>query len=323
MTGIERIQARVRSSLSSGGKSTSAAPDASTAAAFSSSWSHLPPGSIYSREQFEDWLRPLEAGDVRGVSVLELGCGNASLLTHLAEWRPSQIVGVDLGVCVFDARRNLKTAAFPSWRVVRADLTTFRSTGFEVVLCIGVIHHLAEPHNGLRAVIRNTTPGGRFHCWVYAREGNLLVRLVVEPLRRLCCRLPWWFTKYFVATPAMVPYFLYAKLLARLPRWAVLGILPLHDYSRWISSRDFDFFRHVAFDQLVTPRTVYFSGRQIAGWLRGHPAIEPGSTYLSMRNGNSWKFGGRRRPTEVDPENVTGAPGPVSRWSTRSRLQPN
>ena len=51
------------------------------------------------------------------------------------------------------------------------------------------------------------------------------------------------------------------------------------------------FFRHVAFDQLVTPRTVYIDRATIVRWLR-HGSIEPGSTYVLMRNGNSWKFGG-------------------------------
>jgi hypothetical protein len=103
---------------------------------------------------------------------------------------------------------------------------------------------------------------------VYAREGNGVVIALVDPLRRVASRLPWWLTKYGLAAPLAFPYYLYAKLLRALPRWRWLRRAPLHDYSLWIAEREFAFFRHVAFDQLVTPRTVYIArsrGRGVAG----------------------------------------------------------
>jgi hypothetical protein len=130
---------------------------------------------------------------------------------------------------------------------------------------------------------------------VYAREGNGLVIGLVDPLRRVASRLPWWVTKYGLATPLVFPYYLYAKLLAALPRARALRALPLYDYSLWIAKRGFGFFRHVAFDQLVTPQTAYLDRATLERWLAETPAILPGSTYVMMRNGNSWKFGGRTR----------------------------
>ena len=70
--------------------------------------------------------------------------------------------------------------------------------------------------------------------------------------------------------------------------------LPLYEYSLWIAQREFAFFRHVAFDQLVTPQTAYLDRPTIERWLRANPRIAPDSTYVIMRNGNSWKFGGTR-----------------------------
>lgn len=265
--------------------------DLQTAKAFASSWNNLPAGSVYTTAQFEDWMAPLARADLEGREVLELGCGNGSLLVHACTWSPARIVGVDLGDSVRTARANV--AQFACATIEQADLVEYRSAGFDVVYCIGVLHHLKQPHAGFASVLRNTRPGGRFHCWVYAREGNALVRLVVEPLRRVTSRLPWWFTKHLVATPLVAPYFVYAKLLRtlgeRAPRW-----LPLRDYSLWIAQRGFAFFRHVAFDQLVTPQTCYLSRADLEDWLAQAPEVEPGSGYLILRNGNSWKFGGRR-----------------------------
>lgn len=276
------------------------ARDESTAQAFATSWNNLPGGSVYSAAQFADWMAPLGRDDVRGRRVLELGCGNASLMVHAAAWEPARLVGVDLGDSVRSARVNMQGCG-ADWEVLQGDLVKFDSEGFDVAYCIGVLHHLKRPQAGFDSVVRNTKPGGCFHCWVYAREGNALVRLVVEPVRRVACHLPWWATKYLVATPLVAPYFLYAKALAWLTRGGsgglarVLRALPLFDYSMWIAQRDFAFFRHVAFDQLVTPQTRYISREEVDAWLRANPSVAEGSTYVIMRNGNSWKFGGRRR----------------------------
>jgi SAM-dependent methyltransferase len=269
--------------------------DQDTADAFASSWNNLPRGSVYTVEQVEDWFAPLQRDDIRGARVLELGCGNGSLMVHVLRWAPERIDGIDLGASVDAARQNLADSGFSNWSVRREDLTRFSSEGYDVVYSIGVLHHLKEPRAGFDAVVRNTRAGGRFHCWVYAREGNGLVIALVDPLRRIASRLPWWLTKYGLAAPLVLPYFLYAKALRALPRWKALDALPLHDYSLWIARREFAFFRHVAFDQLVAPQTAYLDRGTLEAWLAGNAGVLPGSTYVTMRNGNSWKFGGRTR----------------------------
>jgi SAM-dependent methyltransferase len=268
--------------------------DQRTADAFANSWNNLPQGSVYTPAQVADWFAPLAPGDIRGRRVLEMGCGNASLMVHVARWEPAQLDGIDLGGSVDSARANMAASGAQRWSVERADLVAFQGPGHDVVYSIGVLHHLDRPEAGFQSVLRNTRPGGRFHCWVYAREGNLVVIALVDPLRRVASRLPWWLTKYGLATPLVAPYYLYAKLLRALPRWGWLRRAPLHDYSLWIAEREFAFFRHVAFDQLVTPRTVYIDRATLERWL-ADPHVEPGSAYVLMRNGNSWKFGGRLR----------------------------
>ena len=268
--------------------------DQSTADAFAASWNHLPEGSVYSTAQFEDWFAPVGREDVKGKRVLELGCGGGNLLVHVSRWNPSELIGVDLGDSVAMAERNLRRVAASNWGVVKHDLTTYDAESpCDLVYCIGVLHHLKDPRAGFDAVLRNTAAGGRFHCWVYAHEGNALVRLLVDPLRKVTSRMPWWFTKYAIATPLALPYFLYAKALRAL-RGDWLRHLPLHAYSLWIAERGFLFFRHVIFDQLVAPQTMYLRREVIDEWMAS-PEILSASSYVIFRNGNSWKFGGHRR----------------------------
>src|SRR5580692_9795958 len=140
------------------------AEDLETAAAFAHSWNSLPLGSVYSRAQFEDWLAPLGRADVAGRTVLELGCGNASLLVHLRDWRPALLEGVDLGASVLSARRNLDQKCAGPWAVYQGDLTSYRGEPRDLVYCIGVLHHLKNPRIGFQSIIANTKPGGKFHC---------------------------------------------------------------------------------------------------------------------------------------------------------------
>lgn len=269
--------------------------DKKTADAFATSWNNLPLGSVYTEDQFADWMEPLTRRDVEGKRVLELGCGSGSLMMHMAPWNPVYLEGVDLGDSVASAEKNLSQVSFKGWKVTKGDLTTFKSSGFDLVYCIGVLHHLKNPKDGFDSILRNTVPGGKFHSWVYAREGNNIVVYIVDPIRKLASRLPWWFTKYFLATPLVAPFYVYAKLLNFLPKFSLLKHLPLYEYSLWIAKREFMFFRHVAFDQLVTPQTAYIPRTTIESWLKSSPEIDPQSTYIIMRNGNSWKFGGTKR----------------------------
>jgi len=116
---------------------------------------------------------------------------------------------------------------------------------------------------------------------------------LVDPLRKLVNHFPWWMNKWLVAFPLTLPFFLYSKSCRLLSK--VFGEkfpLPLFSYMLWIGQRGLDFHHHVAFDQLVTPMTHYIDRQRIERWL-ADDRVEPGSSYIIFRNGNSWKFGGK------------------------------
>lgn len=244
-------------------------------------------------EQVEGWFLPLVEDDFKNRSILELGCGNGSLLVHILKWGPKEVVGVDLGESVVSCKKNLeKSKTNIPVKILQEDLIEFTSEKFDITYSIGVLHHLEDPYKGFKSVIKNTKPGGKFHCWVYAREGNNLIVWIVDPIRKIVSNFPWRITKYFVATPLVIPYFIYSKLISKFQHINILKKLPPHSYSCWISKRNFNFYQHVAFDQLVTPQTVYISRQTIEKWLESISNIKQNSTYIVFRNGNSWKFGG-------------------------------
>lgn len=274
--------------------------DQKTADSFANSWNNLPLESVYTEDQVVDWFLPIKKENFKDREVLELGCGNASLLSHIASWNPKKVLGVDLGSSVDSAikiMQDLKNKnAISDFEIIKSDLTTYIGEPKDVVYSIGVLHHLKNPKDGFDSILKNTKSGGRFHAWVYAHEGNGVIRWIVDPIRKVVSKMPWYITKYFVATPLVVPYFIYAKFLSFVNKFTnFLKFLPLYDYSLWIAKRDFLFFRHVAFDQLVTPQTIYIKKETIEEWLRDKNIIGGDSSYIIFRNGNSWKFGGIKK----------------------------
>ncbi|MBF0199391.1 MAG: class I SAM-dependent methyltransferase [Planctomycetes bacterium] len=268
--------------------------DQETADKFASSWNNVYDPSVYTKEQFLDWIAPWDQDNLAEKSVLELGCGSGALLFHMKDMGVESLIGLDLGSSVETATKLLGDKA----QVEVADITKRaeleeRFGQRDRVYSIGVLHHLTVPEDGVDSLIALTKPGGSFHGWVYAHEGNWVIRSVVDPIRKVVNHFPWWLTKFLVALPLALPFFMYSKFCTLLN--SVSGTilpLPMFSYMIWIGKRGFSFHHHVAFDQLVTPMTHYINKERVEKWLED-PRVLPESRYVIFRNGNGWKFGGK------------------------------
>jgi SAM-dependent methyltransferase len=275
------------------------AADHGTAQGFADYFRTMGAESVYTDEQFRDFFAPLDPDSFRGKEVIELGYGHGSFLQHFVRREPAHLRGVDLGDGLEQTLARLGDVPPGRLDLRRGDLTQAALGEHDLAYCIGVLHHLDDPEQGFEAVLRHTRPGGCFHCWVYAREGNALVAGVIDPVRRLTARLPWWVTRWGAGLAIGGAAFAYAKLLRALGRVGAGGLvkrLPQGEYLSTLADRDFAFFQHLATDFLVARHTVYIDRARAQRWL-AHAQVEPGSTYLIHRNGNSWKLGGRRRET--------------------------
>src|SRR4029077_15676517 len=58
-------------------------------------------------------------------------------------------------------------------------------TSFDQVICTGVLHHLADPDIGLRALRNVLKPDGAMHLMVYAPYGRAGIYLLQEFCRRI------------------------------------------------------------------------------------------------------------------------------------------
>jgi SAM-dependent methyltransferase len=244
---------------------------------------------------FLDVIAPVDREFFRGKLVLDAGCGAGRHALFAARYGAREVWAVDLGDVVTTAQRLV--GAERTIRVVQADMLhppfppADGASGFDFIFSLGVIHHLVDPAEAVRALSRLLRPGGELLLWVYAAEGNGVVRRLVDGLRRATTRLPEAVLP-LVAWPLAVSLHAVLRSVYAPARRTRLGTrLPAHgDLAPLV---EFSFRRNYALvtDQLVAPRTRYVHGHELRAWLTD-AGLE--SIRITSRNGNSWRAWGRR-----------------------------
>jgi SAM-dependent methyltransferase len=121
-------------------------------------------------------------------SILIAGCGTSQAAKHALRWPQAKVVGIDFSAtsirCTEELKRkynldNLQLRQLPVEQV--SDL----ETTFDQIVCTGVLHHLAYPDAGLRALRGMLKPDGAMHLMVYAPYGRTGIYMLQEFCRRL------------------------------------------------------------------------------------------------------------------------------------------
>jgi SAM-dependent methyltransferase len=208
---------------------------------------------------FREWISPLTLEELAGKSVLEAGCGGGHHTAILAA-RAARVTAVDLNT-IDIARERAKAFANVSYR--EGDIATLAlGEKFDVVICVGVIHHTDDPDKTARNLIRHAKPGGRVAFWVYSREGNRLVENVVEPLRRAFLR--------HLPRAVLLRLSQAATLCLCAPVYTIyllpLTFLPYYEY--FANFRRLSFRRGVlnVFDKLNAPQVQFISRERALSW---------------------------------------------------------
>lgn len=261
------------------------ASEEATAKAFGREWKTFDDHGDFmaGEELFMAFAAPLKPEDFRGKTVLEVGCGGGRWLSICERFGARAVVGLDFSRAVEQSRqRNLSKQ---NVHVVQGSLyANPLKPVFDIVLCIGVLHHLREPCEGMKALVKAVKPGGRVVLWTYSKEGNELYLKLARPLRRLTTRLPHS-GLLAVALPLAVLVWGYVKVFR--PLLCLLGLHgPMAAYFGLISRLTFRDLWSVVYDQLAPQLAVYPSREEILQWVdeSGGGLLE-----LGMRTGNSWR----------------------------------
>jgi SAM-dependent methyltransferase len=268
-----------------------------TAAAFGWQWQKFRQQHLAFREQMLEWLSPVEPGDFQGRRVLDAGCGSGRHLLLASAFEPDQLVGLDISAAIDVAQEQ--TRHLPLVDLVQGNLLTppFCAESFDLVYSIGVVHHVPDPAEAIQALARCLKPGGTLHIWVYAHEGNALVRRVVDPLRRVLARR--------APRPAVrlgiVPLVLLLTLATRLAPFR--RTLPYCEYLRRMATYSPRHLWEICYDQLMAPTTNYLGYDELVLWFEQAGLVD---VRVRKSRGMSWAATGRRR--SVEPSHREASP---------------
>ena len=103
-------------------------------------------------------------------------------------WPTARVTGIDFSAtsvrCTEELKRkykldNLEVHQLPIERVGEL------GTSFDQIICTGVLHHLADPDAGLRALRSVLESDGAMHLMVYAPYGRTGIYMLQEFCRRV------------------------------------------------------------------------------------------------------------------------------------------
>ena len=255
---------------------------------FGDSWISHDHLASYQSPQFLDWIAPLSATSFEGKTVLEAGCGKGRHSVLMAAYGVLRLWAVDLSDAVLLAAQYSRD--LPQVSCLRADLLRLplADASQDLVVCVGVLHHLEDPQAGLREFWRVLKPGGSLCLWVYGREGNGWILHLVDPLRKgITSRIPTFWLR-----PLLLPLSLFLFALLKLLYGPLTGRgqrtvswLPYSSYLGYISKFPFREVEHIVLDHLCTPVAFYLSRPQLEEMFRD---LHPAELSFRWHNRNSW-----------------------------------
>jgi SAM-dependent methyltransferase len=121
-------------------------------------------------------------------SILVAGCGTSQAAKHALRWPGARVTAIDFSETsvrhteALKGKHGLDNLAVRQLPVERAGEL---GATFDWIVCTGVLHHLADPGAGLRALRDVLAPGGAMHLMVYAPYGRTGIYMLQELCRRI------------------------------------------------------------------------------------------------------------------------------------------
>jgi SAM-dependent methyltransferase len=244
------------------------------------------------RDNFLQYIAPLDQRFFPGKRGMDLGCGFGRHIYNAGKFG-AEMVGVDISEAIESTRVN--TEGMPNVHLVQADVyhLPFKAGVFDFAYSIGVLHHLPEPEKAFQCVVRLVKPRGAVFIWVYSNSRRV-VNFMIESARAVTTRSPKPVQQFVSLVAASIDYggfILPYRIAARLP---VIGpIVRRFRLPRLKVYREYPFQVVYAdwFDRLAAPIRFYYDADAMRGWLA---RAELGQTVISPTGLFGWRAYGER-----------------------------
>jgi SAM-dependent methyltransferase len=151
-------------------------------------------GSPSHLREIDHWIFGAVRPASRPLRALVAGGGTGDATVMLAQQmarlnRPGQVTWLDRSTAALAiARGRAEARGLDNIAWAQRSLLDLPGSGlgpFDYIDCCGVLHHLPDPAEGLRALLSVLAPGGGMGLMVYAPHGRTGVYMMQEALRRL------------------------------------------------------------------------------------------------------------------------------------------
>lgn len=262
---------------------------------FGDQWTRYTENDGYygSSELLSDIFGPLlSSDDVRGKHVTEIGSGSGRIVLMLLAASAAHVTALEPSRAMDVLRSNTAREA--------GRLTYLRCRGDELpskpqqdlIVSIGVLHHIPDPKPVVAAAYRALKPGGQCLVWLYGWEGNAAYLSLVLPIRAVTTRLP----HVLLAPLCHVLNGLLAVYISLARRFPV----PLRGYMTNVIGHFTTQKRYlVIYDQLKPAYAKYYRQAEARALLEEAGFVD---VKLYHRHNYSWTVLGRRPPSDAGPQ---------------------
>jgi SAM-dependent methyltransferase len=120
--------------------------------------------------------------------ILIAGCGTSQAASYALREPHARVTGIDISATSLNHTRDLQRKySLENLELRELPIESVEQIGrsFDLVVCTGVLHHLPDPHRGLRALREVLKPNGAMRLMVYARYGRAGIYMMQEYCRLL------------------------------------------------------------------------------------------------------------------------------------------
>ncbi len=236
-------------------------------------------------ELFADIIQPfLSLDDVSGAKCADIGSGTGRIVLMMLGAGAKSVTAIEPSRAYDVLVRNMAEAG-DRVRCLNEAGEAIPKEDFDIVLSIGVLHHIPDPRPVVKAAYDALRPGGRMLAWVYGHEGNGLYLSIFGPIRSITRSLP-------IAVNEGMAWILYPFTLAYAALTQRLPSLPLSDYVSNVYMRFPPAERRLVILDQINPRWAKYYTHEEAETLFRDAGFS--DVRLHHRHGYSWTVCGSK-----------------------------